>query len=306
MKSQIPLHQCQLYKCTSKRRLAECLKISTSDFKSIPEWTTYRTWSEEKPHGGTRTIYNPSKKLKSVQHRIKRLLERIEKPSWVYSGVKGKCHVDNALAHQGSSHFVLTDITSFYEHCTRESVYQFFLKTMQVTPDVAKILADITTCKSLEGRSIIPVGSPCSQLLAYFAYREMFDELQACAETYGCGISLYVDDITVSSRNPISNPKSMIKQFAKITSAYGHSLKWAKTRYYGADKYKVVTGVALDGRGNPFIPNTLGKNIKEGFKRMLDGDESEYASTKGRIGAARQINANAFSEIERLMNQVIT
>ncbi len=272
MKSQIPLHQCRLYKCTSKRRLAEYLQISTSDLKSIPEWATYRTWSEEKPHGGTRTIYAPSDKLKSVQRRIKHLLERIEKPSWVYSGVKGRCHVDNALAHRGSSYFVLSDIASFYEHCTRESVYQFFLKTMKVAPDVAKILADITTCENREGQSIIPVGSPCSQLLAFFAYREMFDEFQTCAETYGCRISLYVDDIMVSSRNPISNPKSMMKRFARIASAYGHSLKWTKTHYYGTDKFKVVTGVALDGRGDPFIPNALGKNIKEGFERVLDGD----------------------------------
>lgn len=80
----------------------------------------------------------------------------------------------------------------------------------------------------------------------------------------------------------------------------------AKTHYYGAGEFKVVTGVALDGEGKAFVPNTLGKNIKQGFKQVLNGTKPEYASTKGRIGAARQINSSAFPEIERLLEQVIT
>ena len=287
MKSQIALNQCHLYKCGSKNTLAERLQIDMKDLKAISEWATYRTWDEEKPHGGTRTIYAPSEKLKKVQGRIKHLLERIERPSWIYSGMKGKCHVDNALAHQGNGYYVLSDISSFYENCTRDAVYKFFHETMLTAPDVAELLAEITTCKSIEGKQIIPVGSPCSQLLAYFSYREMFNELQSCAKSYGCMLTLYVDDLTVSSKTPISNPKSMTKQFAKIASAYGHSLKWSKTHYYGAGEFKVVTGVALDDEGKAFIPNTLGKNIKEGFERVLSGDKSEYASTKGRIGAGK-------------------
>lgn len=270
------------------------------------EWATYKTWGEEKASGGIRAIYAPADKLKAVQRRIKRLLERIERPCWVYSGIKGKCHVDNALAHLGSRYYILSDIAAFYESCTREMVYRFFREKMLTSPDVAGLLADITTCESIEGKRIIPVGSPCSQLLAYFAYREMFDELKECAESYECKLSLYVDDLTVSSANPISNPKSMMKQFARITSAYGHSLKWSKTHYYGAGKFKVVTGVALDGKGEAFVPNTLGKNIKQGFKQVLSGDKSEYASIKGRIGAARQIHPNAFPEIQRLLEQAIT
>ena len=301
MKTPYPIHQCRLYKCRSKKALAERLCVNPKDLDTVQAWARYETWNQEKPHGGTRKIYAPHDKLKSVQRRIKRLLDRIEKPDWIYSGVKGKCHVDNALSHQGDKYYVLSDIASFYERCTRDSVYRFFLDVMKTSPDVASLLADITTCEGSEGKPIIPVGSPCSQLLAYFAYRDMFDELHECAASYGCQLSLYVDDVTVSSKQPISNPRSMMKRFAKITSAYGHSLKWGKTRYYGSREYKVVTGVALDGEGNPSVPNTLGKNIKDGFEQVLDGKHSEYVKTMGRIGAARQINAGVFPEIERLM-----
>lgn len=85
MRPEITIDQCQLYKCRSKKRLAEILYIERADFNDIPTWATYRISHLEKGDGGTRTIYSPSKRLKKVQKRIKRLLERIHKPSWVFS-----------------------------------------------------------------------------------------------------------------------------------------------------------------------------------------------------------------------------
>ena len=49
----------------------------------------------------------------------------------------------------------------------RDRVYQFLQKLL-TSPDVAKLLSDITTL------NYIPTGSPSSQILAYFAYEEMF------------------------------------------------------------------------------------------------------------------------------------
>lgn len=302
MKSPIELNQCLLYRCRSKKRLAEHLELGFDDIKKRSEWIDYVVTHEPKKNGGgLRAIYAPSEKLKATQRRILRLLCRIGKPQWVYSGTKGKSYVDNALAHNGRSFMVLTDIESFYERCTREMVYRFFRDEMQTSPDVAEILADLTTYKNAEEKSIIPSGSPCSQLLAYFAYREMFEELEACARRYRCSMSLYVDDITLSSDMPICNPMNLQKQMARITRAYGHRLKWRKTRYAGRAEYKLVTGVALDGLGEPHIPNRLGMNIMDGLHDSMGGDNDQIAPTLGRIGAARQIIPGVFPEVQRLL-----
>lgn len=302
MKPLIELNQCFLYRCRSKKQLAERLQLELSDLRMRNEWIAYRVTHEPKKSGnGLRTIYAPSEKLKNVQRRILHLLCRIGKPQWVYSGTKGKCHVDNAFAHTEHYYVILTDIESFYERCTREMVYQFFRNEMQTSPDVAEILADLTTCKNAEGKSIIPSGSPCSQLLAYFAYRRMFDELEECAQRYNCSMTLYVDDITLSSKTPISNPKNLQKQIARIMRSYGHRLKRSKTRYVGRGSYKLITGVALDGLGNPCVPNRLGMNIVAGLKESLGGAEHKIAPTLGRIGAARQITPDAFPEVKRIM-----
>lgn len=52
---------------------------------------------------------------------------------------------------------------------------------MQTSPDVAKILTDIVTYNGG-----IPTGCPTSQLIAFYAYEDMFKQIQQCAESYGC------------------------------------------------------------------------------------------------------------------------
>lgn len=300
MRPEISIDQCQLYKCRSKKRLAEILYLERADLDEIPAWAKYRIGHLEKDDGSTRVIYSPCKKLKTVQKRIKRLLERIRKPSWVFSGTKGKCHVDNAMHHAGNTYFVLSDIARFYESCTRDAVYKFFLDKMKTSPDVAGLLADITTLET-EGKTVIPTGSPSGQLLAFFSYKEMFDELEELASRHGCRLSLYVDDLTISSNTPIANPKNLQKQLARIMASYGHSIKWSKTRYVKPSEFKVVTGVAIGPDGEPHIPNNLGREIIGGLQDALGGDCLSQASTLGRINAARQIVEGSFPEVERVL-----
>lgn len=304
MKPQIPLNQCLLYRCGSKRALAERLQIDPKRLSELSEWRKYRVFTQRKSPKSDekRTIREPCYELKKVQSRVKRLLQRVEKPSWVYSGTKGVCHIDNALSHTGHSYFVLTDISSFYDHCTRDAVYQFFRGDLDCSPDVSDLLATITTCEDEDGTTIIPTGSPCSQLVAFFAYRRMFDEIADIALGHGCRFSLYVDDLTLSSDRPIGNPKNLEKKIAKILRAYGHRIKWKKTGYFGANDYKLITGVALDRKGAPRIPNHLSKDIMNGMQDVLAGDEKKASPTIGRIGAARQIVPGAFPEVTRIVS----
>lgn len=304
MKPLIPLEQCHLYKCVSKRALAARLQVDPKRLSELPEWRKYRVFTQRKRPDSTetRTIYEPCDELKRVQSRIKRLLQRVEKPSWVYSGTKGVCHIDNALSHRCNSYFVLTDISSFYDRCTRDAVYRFFRNDLCCSPDVSDLLATISTYETEDGSTLIPTGSPCSQLVAYFAYRSMFGEIADLALRYNCRFSLYVDDLTLSSNEPIGNPKNLEKEIARILRAYGHRIKWRKTGYFGANDYKLVTGVALDGEGAPRIPNSLGKDILDGMRDVLAGDIEEISPTMGRIGAARQIVPGAFPEATRIVS----
>ena len=110
---------------------------------------------------------------KQVQRRILRLIQFVERPEWVIAGTKEKSYIDNGKFHLKSNYALMVDIKKFYDNCQREYVYRFFRNRLLNSPDVAEILTNIVT---YEGG--IPTGCPTSQLLAYYAYEDMFTKIK--------------------------------------------------------------------------------------------------------------------------------
>ncbi|MCC8157839.1 MAG: hypothetical protein LIO50_01215, partial [Phascolarctobacterium sp.] len=91
------LNQIALYKCRTKRRLAELLLVNLKDLIKLGEMPVYYTFFKDKKDSiDKRKITAPVKKLRSVQKRIFCLLEMAIRPFWLISGEKGKCYIDNA------------------------------------------------------------------------------------------------------------------------------------------------------------------------------------------------------------------
>lgn len=293
------IDQSPLYKLSNKRKLAAILQMECSTLLHAKDLIHYNVSEIEKGSGGFRTIYDPCKELKQVQRRIKNLLSRISIPTWVFSGRKSVCHVDNGKYHEHSFYFIQSDLHAFYDTCSRERVYRLFKDRFKCSSDVSSLLSDLTTLTLEDGSTVIPTGSPCSQLVAFFAYQDMFNELHNLACNHGCRFSLYVDDLTFSSKTPFSNPAAFKKKLLQIVKRYGHSLSLSKTAYRGADETKIVTGVAITKEGVSAIPNKLRHKIVEGTVQSCAGDTIAAQSTLGRISSARMIESNAFPEAER-------
>ena len=80
----------------------------------------YREFSiPKKGSSEMRDITAPAEALKSVQRRILKLLQCIERPEWLISGERGKSYVDNGLAHIESDYMLAVDIKSFYDKNVR-------------------------------------------------------------------------------------------------------------------------------------------------------------------------------------------
>lgn len=293
------INQSPLYKLSSKRKLAAILQIEYASLLRAKDWINYTVSEIEKASGGFRTIYDPCRELKQVQRRIKNLLSRISIPNWVFSGCKGVCHVDNGKYHEHSVYFIQSDLHAFYDSCSRERVYRLFKDRFKCSSDVSALLSDLTTLTLEDGSTVIPTGSPCAQLVAFFAYQDMFNELHNLARNHGCKFSLYVDDLTFSSKMPFSNPAVFKKKLLQIVKRYGHSLSLSKTAYRSADETKIVTGVAITKEGVSAIPNKLRFKIVQGTAQSCAGDTSTALSTLGRISSARMIEPSSFPEAER-------
>lgn len=293
------IDQSPIYKLCSKRKLATILHLEYDSLLHANDFINYTVSEIEKASGGFRTIYDPCRELKQVQRRIKNLLSRISIPNWVFSGCKGVCHVDNGKYHEHSVYFIQSDLHAFYDSCSRESVYRLFKDRFICSSDVSALLSDLTTLTLEDGSTVIPTGSPCAQLVAFLAYQDMFNELHNLASNHGYKFSLYVDDLTFSSKTPFSNPAIFKKKLLQIVKRYGHSLSLSKTAYRGADETKIVTGVAITKEGVSAIPNKLRHKIVEGTVQSCAGDTITAQSTLGRISSARMIESNAFPEAER-------
>ena len=68
--------------------------------------------------------------------------------------------------------------------------------------------------------------------MAFYAYSDMFLEIADAAKQCGCKFTLYVDDMTFSSKEPFS-PDRLRQMIDCILRKYGHKPKYSKVKYYG-------------------------------------------------------------------------
>lgn len=300
--------QCALYKCQSKKRLESLLNIEAGDLKKLNSAISYHSFEIDKK-GSTekRGITAPDRILKQIQARILQLIQRVYRPDWLISGEKGKCYIDNGRAHLLNNYVLTMDIKKFYDNCAREPVYHFFLDYLKAAADIAKILTDIVTYNGG-----IPTGCPTSQLIAYYAYQEMFHQIADVSKAYGCTFTLYVDDMTFSANVPFE-PKKLARDVDRILRRYGHSAKRRKIKYYSKNDSKPITGTIITPEHTLDIPNNLQQKIFENFQEVkvcldvparLGENEKTVLTLKGQIQAAKNIDENRFPEISRLTNKI--
>lgn len=307
------IDQCALYMCRSKKRLAVILQISFEELKTIQQEIQYHSFEiDKKDSAEKRKITAPSYSLKRIQSRLLSLIKRIERPDWLISGEIGKSYITNGEMHIQSNYMLTMDIKKFYDNCRREGVYQFFLTHLRTSSDVAKILTDIVTYE--KG---IPTGCPTSQLIAYYAYEEMFNRIHVCAKKYRCIFTLYVDDMCFSSVTPFLKD-NLAREVDLILREYGHKPKYRKVKYYSKKDSKPVTGTVITPDHSLAAPNALQKRIVDDFRSIKsDGEDDpekilkESQSLLGRIQSVRNVMSvngyekRKFSEVERLTRQKI-
>ena len=287
------LHQCALYKCKSKKRLAEILLVDLNCIKNSKDFIKYHSFcSTSKDNNKERLINAPQPFLKKIQKRLLELLRPINRPEWVMFGEQCKSYVKNAAAHQYSPYCVTMDIKGFYDHCHRDAVYRFCVDKLKTAPDVADILTNFMTWEQR-----IPTGSPVSQLLAYHAYEDMFCEINDYANSIEARFTLYVDDMTISSQNTF-DPKKITAKVGDILRSYGHALSKNKTKYYSNDDFKLITGVAISPAHQLLIPNKLRFKIHNEVMRINSTKHSVNTSRlNGQLQAARAIQPDYMSDL---------
>ena len=99
--------------------------------------------------------------------------------------------------------------------------------------------------------------------------------------------TLYVDDMTISSKNPIDS-KKIASKVGKIMQDFGHTLSKNKTKYYSKYDFKYVTGVIISPNHQLLVPNRLSFKIKKELKYVNSIEYSYGKSTSARLNGLLQ------------------
>ncbi|WP_180082766.1 reverse transcriptase family protein [Acinetobacter sp. YH12201] len=187
-----------------------------------------------------------------AHRKIHILLSEIPAPDYLFSKKKSSC-VLNAKAHANCHGSTLNiDIENFFPSTSRIRVQQFFGYFLQYPRDVADFMADICTVNNH-----IPTGSPLSLMLAFWANKPMFDELNKLAASRKIKMTIYVDDISFTGVAVNDNFKNKVTE---IVTKYNHSINADKVRFFG-EKLRFINGIAIS-RHSLRPSNKLSKEIR--------------------------------------------
>ena len=288
------LDQCPLYRLQSRKRLAsDIFDVELSLLEKLANTSSNYHVFKIQQGDKTRQVEVPKRILERIHRRLFVLLERIQKPDYLQSGVKGRSYITNAKLHVGNTPLVKLDIKKFYPSIDSARVYRFFSETLRCSPDVSGLLTKLTTYEEH-----VPTGSCVSQLLAFFSTKPMFDALNQLATESSSVFSCYVDDMTFSGAH--ATPK-LLWSAKQVVHSYG--LAYHKDKCYTFEQQKLVTGVIVDGGRIAVLPSRE-HELWHRMHNLGDGDlEQRKAALNSLIGsvvAAGQIEKRFLARLQKL------
>ena len=191
--------QSPLFKMKSRRKLAELLDVQLSELENLANAgvSNYSFWDDKpKPGKKVRHIEHPHPPLRKIQRSLTRLLGRIEPPSYLHSGYRGRSYITNAAPHQYSQGSAKIDIKNFFPAAANKGASEIaraFREQFLCSLDVAAVLTKLTT---ILGH--IPTGGNSSTMVELFwAYKlSRNDEIHNMSVAAGVEMTCCVDDMT--------------------------------------------------------------------------------------------------------------
>ena len=237
--------------------------------------------------GKYRWVEQPNDDLKLLQQKLLEFLQKhLECPIYCKAGFKGQNNIRNAKTHIGKNNIKTMDIAHFFPNTSEKYVRKFFAETLGATGDVLDLLVKLTTYNGY-----LPTGAPTSTLLSCFVHKEVFDSIYKKMKSLDIDMTVYVDDITLSTHKYIGN--WVIKYINNALKTHGLYLKKSKTKSFGY-KHSVVTGVHIAQCGKLSAPFSIGHSVIEVLKKrqLTEMSITELQEIIAKISYIQQFQPN--------------
>lgn len=217
--------------------------------------------------GKVREISEPIGRLREIQDRLVRYLQRIELPNAAHGGRKGRSILTNAKPHQARPVLLQTDIRDFFPSIRPRRVYQVLIREQGCSPDVAHILTRLVTINGS-----LPQGAPTSTIMAAIVTKNLTIRLDNLARSRRGQMTQYVDDVTLSGGRGIARARHKMESIIEQEGFVAHPDKTFVSTGLGE---RVVTGVRVDGgRGAPRCVIDETRLAVSNFESKVDRQES--------------------------------
>ncbi len=279
-----------LRQATSKPQLAALLGVTaqflTNVLYRLKPATQYTSFTIDKKSGGTRKIFAPSPKLKTIQSNLSKLLldciDEINEPNtkkYTYKhvlshGFVRECSIlTNAVMHLNQKNVLNIDLKDFFDSFNFGRVRGFFIKNnhFKLDPHIATVIAQIACYDNK-----LPQGSPCSPVITNLIAHSLDIKLASLARKHSCTYSRYADDMTFSTRKSVF-PSQIMRQDdgefitgKKLKSEIkraGFSINQTKTRIQYKDSRQDVTGLIVNEKPN--VNKEYWRTVKSQCNRLF-------------------------------------
>ena len=258
---------------------------------------SYKVYTIPKRSGGQRTIAQPAKETKFIQHwLIQNIFSQLPVHECASAYKVGASIKKNANAHKSHSYITKLDFKDFFPSITSNDLVKHLsihlgnsLGTQDIQ-DIARI-----SCIRLPGKSdlCLSVGAPSSPVLSNSIMFGFDSEVFAWCNKNGITYTRYADDLTfsTSTKNVSSDIEPFVRGIVQKLAYPSLSLNSKKTTHLSKKHQRRITGIIINNEGNI----SLGRNRKREVSALIHKfslgilPEPEIFRLQGLLGFAKDV-----------------
>lgn len=184
--------------------------------------------------------------MRAAQHRIcSMLLNWIDVPDYIYAFEKYKSIPIMAGKHVGKAIVISVDIKDFF-HSIKQHQLMLLFQGLGIGAMPARTLSELCTFKAF-----VPQGAITSPKISnIISARSFAPQVKAYCDGKGLTLTIYADDITMSSTDPNLNFGEVISAITNIVDAAGFKINTRKTKVMKRHHRQYVCGVVVNEKTN--------------------------------------------------------
>lgn len=235
--------------------------------------------------------------MRVAQYKIlTQILEKLNIPSYVYAFEKEKSIPVMAQMHVNKKVVLSVDIKDFF-HSIKQAKVQEILTVLGMGEGPARTISEICTYKAF-----VPQGALTSPKMANIVTAMTFGpELKEYCDAHGLTLTIYADDVTISSTNPALNVGEVLSFVSSTIRAAGFRVNHEKTKVMWETSRQYVCGVVVNSKTNMIrkerlklraMVHNITKNGVESEAVKSGVEPGHFAShVLGRLNWLKQLNA---------------